>query len=109
MAARPVREAIVWEGAETLVRENDWTELTFNVDQRGKGLLLEVEGGRAQVNFAEVVFENGEEQVVDFEEKPLKTGLYELRDFADARKVDHVRIVGRAKSDEANISVRMVK
>ncbi len=56
-----------------------------------------------------MVFENGNAQVVDFGEKPLKKGLYELLDFRDGRKVDHVRMVARAKSEDARVVVRMAK
>ncbi|MEO7921108.1 MAG: hypothetical protein ABIT01_16730, partial [Thermoanaerobaculia bacterium] len=109
VAVRPVREAIAWEATESLDRKEDWTEFNLNVDQRGRALLLDIDDGRAQVNFAEVVFENGDTQVVDFEEKAMKSGLYQLLDFKDGRKVDHVRMVARATSDDVDISVRMVK
>lgn len=105
----PVREAIVWEGTEELDADDDWTEMTLNLDQRGKALLLDVSGAHVQLQFAEVVFENGEAQVVDFDEKSLAPGLYNLLDFKDGRKVDHVRVVARAKKNDAKISVRMLK
>jgi len=71
-------------------------------------LFLEVKG-RAQVNFAEVVFDNGETQVVDFNDANLRTGVYQLLDFRDGRKVDHVRLVADAKSADAKLIVRMAK
>ncbi len=36
-------------------------------------------------------------------------GLYPLLDFADGRKVDHVRMVARARSDEAKVALKMEK
>jgi hypothetical protein len=61
------------------------------------------------VSFAEVVFENGETQVVDFGDSTLNTGVYQLLDFRDGRKVDHVRVVAAAGSGEAKLIVRMAK
>jgi hypothetical protein len=104
----PDRDRVVWEDAETIAKDDDWTEFTLNVEDRGERLLIEV-AGRAQLNFAEVVFDNGDAQVVDFDEKTHGSGVYSLLDFKDGRKVDHVRMVARAKSDEARIVLRMVK
>jgi hypothetical protein len=95
-----------WEDAETLEREEEWTEFTLNADARGTKLYLEIDGN-ADLNFAEVVFENGDVQVVDFEEKNHKSGLYSLLDFKDGRKIDHVRMVARAQSDKARIVLRL--
>jgi hypothetical protein len=108
VVAVPDRDYIVWEDSETLSKDDDWTEFTLNVEDRGERMLVEVDG-RAQLNFAEVVFENGDTQVVDFNEKTHGSGVYSLLDFKDGRKVDHVRMVARAKSDEAKIVLRMVK
>jgi hypothetical protein len=47
--------------------------------------------------------------VVDFAAKTREPGLYELLDFKDGRKVDHVRMVARAQSDEARIVLKMEK
>ncbi len=82
VAARPAGASLAWEDAETIEREDDW---------------------------AEVVFENGDAQVVDFAEKTHGPGLYELLDFRDGRKVDHVRMVARAKGDEARITLLIEK
>lgn len=98
-----------WNGAETLEREDGWTDFTLNVDQRGTGLLLEIDRGSAQVSFAEVVFENGDAQVVDFNDRVHATGVYSLIDFKDGRKVDHVRVVAKADSRESTIRVHLLK
>lgn len=108
VVAVPDRDYIVWEDSEKISKDEDWTEFTLNVEDRGERLLVEIVG-RAQINFAEVVFENGDAQVVDFNEKTHGTGVYSLLDFKDGRRVDHVRMVARAKSDEAKIVLRMVK
>jgi len=100
--------ASVWNGAETLDREEGWTDFTMNVDRRGTGLLLEIDRGSAQVSFAEVVFENGDAQVVDFNDHVHATGVYSLIDFKDGRKVDHVRVVAKADSPESVIRLHLL-
>lgn len=107
VATAPAPNLLVWEDAETLTKDEDWTEFTLNCDQRGNKLYLEIAAGKAQFNFAEIVFENGDTQVVDFNEKTHEPGLYSLLDFKDGRKVDHVRMVARAKSDEARVVLRL--
>ena len=108
VASLPPRERLVWEDSEKLVRADDWTELTFHVDDRGTKLYLQIEG-KAQLEFAEVVFDNGDAQTVDFEEHAHDAGIYSLVDFADGHKVSHVRMVARAQSNEALLSLRMEK
>ena len=109
VATVPAREVLVWEDGETLSKGDDWTEFTLDCDQRGTRLYLEVSGGKVQADWAEVVFENGDTRVVDFAEKTHGPGLYSLLDFKDGRKVDHVRMVARARSDEARVVLRMEK
>ena len=108
-ANAPAKDILVWEDGETLAKDEDWTEFTLNCDSRGTKLWYEVVNGKVQADWAEVVFENGDTQVVDFAEKTHSAGLYSLCDFRDGRKVDHVRMVARAKSDEARIVLRMEK
>jgi hypothetical protein len=108
VVTRPAAADLVWEDGESMTADEDWTEFTLNVDNRGRGMMMHVDG-RVQFNFAEVVFENGDARVVDFNNRTHSTGTYGLIDFADGRKVDHVRMVAKAKSDEARVSVLMVK
>ena len=108
-ASAPAREVLAWEDGETLSKDDDWTEFTLNCDTRGTKLWYEVAGGQVQADWAEVVFENGDTQVVDFNEKTHDMGLYPLLDFRDGRKVDHVRMVARAKTDQARVVLRMEK
>lgn len=98
----------VWHGSEALEREDGWTEFTMNVDTRGDRMFLEIDRGAAQISFAEVVFENGEAQVVDFNDRRYGKGVYSLLDFRDGRKVDHVRIVAEAETKESEITVRLM-
>lgn len=108
VVALPPRERLGWEDSEMLARDDDWTEFTLHVGDRGSKLFLELLG-RTQLNFAEVVYENGDAQVVDFNEKTRGPGIYSLLDFPDGRKVSHVRMVARARSDEAKVTLRMAK
>lgn len=104
----PVADVRVWREAEVLDREDGWTEFTMNVDRRGSKLFLEIDRGPAQISFAEVVFENGEAQVVDFNDRPHGPGIYSLLDFKDGRKVDHVRIVAQATRASTEISLHLL-
>ena len=108
VASTPAPDTVVWRETEELERDDEWTEFTMNVDQRGRALLLEVTEGPAQISFAEVVFENGEAQVVDFADHQQRAGLYNLLDFKDGRKVDHLRVVAKSVGDEAEIIVRLL-
>jgi hypothetical protein len=108
MISMPPHNAIVWEDAATISRDDDWTEFTLNVGDRGRKLFMQVDG-KAQVDWAEVVFANGDAQVVDFKEQTPGPGSYGLLDFADGRRVDHVRVVARAKTPEAKFVLRMEK
>jgi hypothetical protein len=105
----PARDLYVWEDGETLAGENDWTEFALNCENRGAGLWLEVASGRVRFDWAEVVFENGETQVVDMNESVCDPGRYPLLDFADGRTVDHVRMVAKSETPEARVVLRMRK
>ncbi|HTO51744.1 MAG TPA: hypothetical protein VMR50_00040, partial [Myxococcota bacterium] len=109
VVARPVGAALVWQDAETLYPEEDWAETMFDSNQRGDKLYLEVVRGRVQFDFAEVVFGNGETQVVDFGRAGRGPGLYSLLDFRDGRTIDHVRLIARARSGEARVALVMQK
>jgi len=109
VAGAPAADVLVWEDAETVSKEDDWTEFGLNADARGTKLWLQVVAGRIQFDWAEVVFENGDTRVVDMKEWTRGPGHYELLDFKDGRRVDHVRIVARAKSDEARVALKMEK
>lgn len=98
----------VWHESEALEREDGWTDFTKSVDRRGDRLLLEIERGAAQLSFAEVVFENGETQVVDFDDRTHARGTYNLLEFRDGRKIDHIRVIAKAASNETEITLRLV-
>lgn len=108
VASLPAPAARVWEDRAALDRDDGWTEFTMNVDKRGRQLLVGIDKGPAQISFAEVVFENGETQVVDFADGVHRQGLYSLLDFKDGRKVDHVRMVAKSDAPTAEISLHML-
>lgn len=104
----PPRERLIWEDTERISKGEDWVDVNFGVDNRGDALLLDVQG-RAQLNFAEVTFANGQAQVVDFQDRVFGRGLYTLLDFADGRHVKTVRLLARSKSPETTFRVLMRK
>jgi len=108
-SAAPSRDAVVWQDGEGLTRDEDWTQFTLACNATGTRLWLEVPSGKVQLDWAEVVFGNGEARVVDFGERTCVPGLYSLLDFADGRLVDHVRVVARARTPEAQVNLRMQK
>jgi len=109
VVTQQAHDMMVWQDSETLDRHDDWTEFTLDANARGTKLWLSVDRGKVQFDWAEVVFENGDARVVDFKESAYGEGLYPLLDFADGRRVDHVRIVARAKSPEAKVALMMEK
>lgn len=107
--AQPAAYVIAWQDSETLSKDDDWSEIVFNSDQRGEKLYLDVVEGKVQFDFAEVVFENGDCQVVDFAEKTHPRGFFLLLDFKDGRKVDHVRLIARSRTEDAKVALFMQK
>ena len=104
VVALPARDHLVWEDSETIDKDEEWVDSNFGVDQRGEALLLEVDG-KAKLNFAEVTFENGDVQVVDFNEGTHDKGLYDLLDFKDGRRVMTVRLLARSETPETTFRV----
>jgi hypothetical protein len=109
LTAVPPRDGLVWEDSEVLDKGDDWTAFTIHCDTHGQRMFLEIEDGKVQADWAEVVFDNGDTQVVDFAEKVQVPGLYTLLDLKDGRKVNHARIVARARTDEARLTLRMAR
>ncbi len=104
----PPRERLIWEDAETIGRDEEWVDSNFGVDRRGDALFLEIDG-RAQLDFAEVTFENGNVQVVDFNDRIYKSGVYELLNFADGRHVKTVRLLAKSQTGKTTFTVYMKK
>lgn len=108
VVALPPRDRLVWEDSELLHRDEGWVDLNFGVDNRGEALYLKIDG-RAQLDFAEITFDNNQVRVVDFNEHTQGPGVYPLLDFADGRHVKTVRILARTPGKEAKLTVLMRK
>jgi hypothetical protein len=106
VVALPPRERLVWEDGETLLKPEGWTEFALEVNDRGDRLYLELTG-RTQLDWAEVVFGNGQAEVVDFSARTRQPGIYPLLDFRDGRTVRYVRLLARAQSPESRVIVRL--
>ena len=109
VTALPSRDALIREDGDTLSRDEEWAEVGLSCENSGTRLWLEVVNGRAQFDWAEVVFENGDAQVVDMKEWERGPGFYELATFGGTRRVDHVRVVARAASPQVRIVLRLQK
>ena len=104
---RPAVTAIVWHTVEPLALDDDWTDLTLDVNQEGQHLYFEVTDGAARVSFAELVYADGETQVVDFADKVYPVGFYPLVDLERARRIDHVRLVAAANAEAIGIGLHL--
>ncbi len=104
--ALPQRERLIWQDTDTIDRDEDWVESNFGVDDRGDALFLQVEG-RLQLDFMDVTYENGEVQVVDFEERFYTNQTFRLYEIPGVRNVKTVRLVARARSDAATLRLYM--
>jgi hypothetical protein len=100
----PPRERLLWQESEALSKEDDWVDLNFGVDKRGGALFLNIEG-QSQLNFAEVTFDNGDVQVVDFADQEQKAGIYQVLDFADGRTVKTVRVLAKSNSGDSTLTL----
>jgi hypothetical protein len=108
VAVAALPPARIWSGSEVLDRKDGWTEFTLNVDRRGDRVLMQVERGAAQISHAEIVFENGEAQVVEFNDRIERPGIYSVIDFKDGRKIDHIRVVAKAAAESTEITLQLV-
>jgi len=104
----PPRERLVWQDTEAISKDEGWVDTSFGIDGTGDALYLDI-NGKAKLNFAEVTFANGHVQVVDFNEKTHKTGIYKLLDFRDDRHVMTVRILTKSESDATRLAVYLGK
>lgn len=104
----PARDRLLWQDSETVRRDEEWVESNFGVDERGDALYLDIKG-RAELDFADVIFENGEVQVVDFNERAYGNGVHRLLDFPGRRNVKTVRLVARSKSEQTTFGVYLSK
>jgi hypothetical protein len=100
----PARERLKWQDSEVIESDEGWVDTNFGIDESGNALFLEIDG-KAELNFAEVTFANGNVQVVDLGEQTHGNGIYKLLDFADGRHVKTVRLLALSKSEETKLVV----
>jgi hypothetical protein len=108
VAPMPASERLVWQDSEVIERDEGWVDTNFGIDSPGNALFLDI-NGKADFNFAEVTFANGNVQVVDFNERSHETGIYKLLDFADGRHVKTVRILAKSESENTKLVVYLSK
>ena len=104
----PPRERLVWQDTETVEKDDGWVDSNFGIDGIGDALFLSIDG-KARLNFAEVTYANGNVQVVDFNEKTHKTGIYKLLDLAGDRHIMTVRLLTKSEADETRLAVYLGK
>jgi len=109
VAVLPQGQVLVWEDKATLAADEDWTEIGLICENTGTRLWLEVTVGHVQFDWAEVVFAEGEAQVVEMNEYTRGPGIYPLLDFSGGRDVDHIRIIARSETPDAQIVLKMEK
>jgi len=91
-----------------ITRREDCVYTTLNVNNRGNALFLNIEG-RSHLDFAEVHFDNGQVQVVDFKNSNIERGTFLLLDFANGRQVNAVRLIAKSQSPRSKITVYLAK
>lgn len=104
----PARDRLLWEDSEVITRREDWVDTTLNVNNRGNALYLNIEG-RSHLDFAEVHFDNGQVQVVDFNNGDVERGTFLLLDFANGRHVNAVRLIAKSQSPRSKLTVYLAK
>ena len=104
---QPSPNRLRWVDGERLRARDGWTELNLSANSRGDMLWLSVRNRPAQIDWAEVVFENGAARVVDFRDRVLDPGTYPLFDFHDGRAIDHVRFVARSPRGRSQLGLMM--
>ncbi|HEV8484388.1 MAG TPA: hypothetical protein VGV87_12665 [Blastocatellia bacterium] len=104
----PARDRLAWQDSEVIESDEGWVDTNFGIDSSGNALFLEIDG-KAELNFAEITFANGNVQVVDFNEETHGKGIYKLLDFADGRHVKTVRILALSKSEDTKLNVYLSK
>ena len=104
----PARDRLLWEDSEVIHRREDWVDTTLNVNNRGNALYLNIDG-RSHLDFAEVHFDNGQVQVVDFNNGDVERGTFLLLDFANGRHVNAVRLIAKSQSPRSKLTVYLAK
>jgi hypothetical protein len=108
VVSMPPSDRLVWQDNESINREEGWVDANFGIDDSGNALFLDL-SDKTALNFAEVVFANGNVQVVDFNARSHAPGFYRLLDFNDGRHVKTVRILAKSETDVTKLTVYLSK
>ncbi len=104
----PSSDRVVWQDSEEIHSDEGWVDTNLGVDSTGNALFIKIDG-LAQLSFAEVVFGNGNVQVVDFNDSAQRAGVYNLLDFSDGRHVNAVRLLAKSSSDDSKLTLYLRK
>jgi hypothetical protein len=104
----PSSERLVWQDSEDIHSDEGWVDTNLGVDNTGNALYIKIDG-LAQLSFAEVVFGNGNVQVVDFNDRAQRAGIYNLLDFSDGRHVNAVRLLAKSNADDSKLTLYLSK
>lgn len=104
----PSSERLVWQDSEEIHSDEGWVDTNLGVDGTGNALFIKIDG-LAQLSFAEVVFGNGNVQVVDFNDSAQRAGVYNLLDFSDGRHVNAVRLLAKSNADDSKLTIYLSK
>jgi hypothetical protein len=104
----PSSERLVWQDSEEIHGDEGWVDTNLGVDSTGNALFIKIDG-LAQLSFAEVVFGNGNVQVVDFNDSAQRAGVYNLLDFSDGRHVNAVRLLAKSNADDSKLTIYLSK
>jgi hypothetical protein len=95
-----------WEGTKE-VASDQWTDFTLLVGVTGTHLYLGVDGAAVQISSAEIVFDNGDSQVIDCCDQTVQPGMYSLFELTGGPKVDHIHVVARAETQTSDLTLRL--
>ena len=106
LIALPAPDAVVWQEGEGLAPDDQWADTTWDVDAPGNALVMNIDG-QVALDYAEIVFDDGTTQVVDFQSTTMNPGVYSLLDFSEERGVNNVRLVAQALTPTALVNLRL--
>lgn len=89
-----------------LVREQGRQVLNFPVREAAPGVFVHV-SGEIEFERADIGFADGSVESVDTFGVDRDSGLYELASFGNARSIEWVRLVLRARSSRARVGIKL--
>ncbi|HEY6000977.1 MAG TPA: hypothetical protein VI078_16955 [bacterium] len=101
------RDRLIWEDSTVLYDEEGWVDFTLDCGSVGERLWLEIRDGRGRIDWAEIVFDDGQAQVVDFADRSLGPGLYRLLEMRGPHRVEYVRLAAKASTREMRVILRL--